>query len=165
MSEFAHEVSEILEILKKSNQTLAVAESLTGGLLAGALTSVAGSSDVFVGGVVAYHARIKSQLLGVPEELITQCGVVSREVALEMAIGAQGRLGSDWAIATTGVAGPGASNGINPGQVWIAIAGPARSSLPPEGSAQLLNLPGNRQEVRLATIARALEAFTRILRG
>lgn len=159
--EFTTEVTEILALLRARRESLSVAESLTGGLLGGALTQVPGSSDVFLGGVVAYNARIKSELLDIPAELIADRGVVSREVAVAMASAVARRMGSDWAIATTGVAGPGASEGVAAGTVWIAIAGPA-PGLP---LSQLLTLHGGRQEIRIATIARALEAFTRILRG
>ena len=159
--ELATEVTEILALLRARGESLSVAESLTGGLLGGALTQVAGSSDVFLGGVVAYNARIKSELLDIPAELIADCGVVSGEVAVAMASAVARMMGSDWAIATTGVAGPGASEGVPAGTVWIAIAGPA-PGLP---LSQLLTLHGGRQEIRIATIARALEAFTRILRG
>ena len=160
--EFATEVTEILALLRARRESLSVAESLTGGLLGGALTQVAGSSDVFLGGVVAYNARIKSELLDIPAELIADCGVVSGEVAVAMASAVARMMGSDWAIATTGVAGPGASEGVAAGTVWIAIAGPEAPALP---LSQLLTLHGGRQEIRIATIARALEAFTRILRG
>ena len=153
-------VSKVLHQLRDAHQTVSVAESLTGGLLASAITEIPGASDVFLGGVVAYDARLKSELLGVDSALIAQHGVVSREVATAMASGIASRTRSDWAIATTGVAGPGASAGIPAGQVWISIArsNPARAPY-----AELLSLTGGRQEVRLATIARALEAFTRIL--
>ena len=160
--EFATEVTEILALLRARGESLSVAESLTGGLLGGALTQVAGSSDVFLGGVVAYNARIKSELLDIPAALIADRGVVSREVAVAMASAVARMMGSDWAIATTGVAGPGASEGVPAGTVWIAIAGPEALGLP---LSQLLTLHGGRQEIRIATIARALEAFTRILRG
>lgn len=160
--EFATEVTEILALLRARGESLSVAESLTGGLLGGALTQVAGSSDVFLGGVVAYNARIKSELLDIPAELIADRGVVSGEVAVAMASAVARITGSDWAIATTGVAGPGASEGVPAGTVWIAIAGPEVPGLP---FSQLLTLHGGRQEIRIATIARALEAFTRILRG
>lgn len=159
--ELATEVTEILALLRARGESLSVAESLTGGLLGGALTQVAGSSDVFLGGVVAYNARIKSELLDIPAELIADCGVVSGEVAVAMASAVARMMGSDWAIATTGVAGPGASEGVPAGTVWIAIAGP----VPGLPLSQLLTLHGGRQEIRIATIARALEAFTRILRG
>jgi nicotinamide-nucleotide amidase len=152
--------SEILANLRSAHQTLATAESLTGGLLSGALTDVPGSSDVFLGGIIAYSPAMKSALLHVDPNLIDAHGVVSAEVAIAMASGAIGVLGSDWAISTTGVAGPGPSDGVAAGTVWIAIAGPGMAP-----QAEAFHLEGNRQEVRVRTIARAFDSFTRILRG
>lgn len=154
---------EILTTLRSANKTLATAESITGGLLSGALTDIPGSSDVFLGGVIAYSPVIKSKLLGVDSALIRAHGVVSKEVSLAMAAGACSWLGSDWAIATTGVAGPGDSDGVAAGTVWIAIVGRSGGSLT-EFSEQL-SLAGNRHEVRVSAIACAFDAFTRILRG
>jgi PncC family amidohydrolase len=111
------------DLLRSSGRTLAVAESCTGGLLAGAITSVPGSSDYFLGGVVAYHDAVKTIALGVPSRLIESCGAVSGEVALSMAEGALERLSADVAIATTGVAGPGGGSREKPtGTVWVAVA-------------------------------------------
>ncbi|NBR94133.1 MAG: CinA family protein [Actinobacteria bacterium] len=151
---------EILELLRSSQSTLATAESITGGLISGAMTEIPGSSDVFLGGVVAYSVAAKSSLLRVDHELITKHGVVSAEVASAMAHGALDAFGSSWAIATTGVAGPGASEGVAAGTVWIAVA--HRGGAP---ESELLSLSGDRQEVRGETIARAFALFTRILRG
>ena len=159
-SDFRGEVEVILASLRKSKQSLTVAESLTGGLLGGAITSVAGASDVFLGGIIAYHPRIKSEALAINPDVLSTHGVVSREVAVAMAHGVKARLGSDWAIATTGVAGPGPSGGVPAGRVWIAIVGPGLELAP---FAQELTLSGERSEIRVATIARALGAFTRIL--
>lgn len=159
-SEFEGEVQSILTSLRKSKESLAVAESLTGGLLGGAITAVAGASDVFLGGVIAYQPHVKSEALAISPELISAHGVVSREVALAMAYGVKEKLGSDWAIATTGVAGPGPSGGVPAGRVWIAIVGPGRAGTP---FAQELDVSGGRAQIRSATIARALGAFTRIL--
>ena len=159
---FSDTVEQILATLRARHQTLAVAESLTGGLLGGAITDVAGASDVFVGGVIAYSAELKRSALGVDSQLIAEHGVVSREVAIAMAAGVQLRLGSDWAISTTGVAGPGASDGVAAGTVWIAIATPDRQIAP---IAHELSLTGDRSTIRQGTIDRALAAFTRILRG
>jgi nicotinamide-nucleotide amidase len=103
---------------------------------------------------------MKSALLKVDGELIDTHGVVSAEVAIAMARGASNVLGSDWAIATTGVAGPGPSDGIAAGTVWVAIVGPDRALF-----AEEFIISGNRQEVRARTIARAFASFTRILGG
>jgi PncC family amidohydrolase len=113
-----------LGLLKERNLTLGVAESITGGVLQGFLTEVPGSSAVFRGGVVAYHADLKQQLLGVPAELIEQHTVVSPEVAAAMAEGVRRLTGADYAIATTGEAGPESASGAPVGTVYLALAGP-----------------------------------------
>jgi nicotinamide-nucleotide amidase len=119
----------VLATLRQRGQTLAVAESCTGGGLGGALAAVPGASDVFLGGVIAYANSVKQQLLGVPAGTLAAHGAVSDPVALAMAEGARRVTGSDWAIAVTGVAGPGGGSGDKPvGLVHIAIAGPAGSS-------------------------------------
>lgn len=158
MREFYNESARILETLRSHSQTLATAESLSGGLLGATLTQVPGSSDVYLGGVIAYDVKIKRELLSVAPELITQHGVVSSAVALAMAVGVRARTGSDWSISTTGVAGPGPSGGVPAGRVWIAISGPNSLSF-----SEGLSLSGDRDQVRMETIARALAAFTRIL--
>lgn len=99
---------------------MAVAESLTGGLLASALVDVAGSSSVFRGGVVAYNSSVKVTVLGVNADLVARQGVVNAEVAVAMALGVTELLGSDLGVATTGVAGPGPSEGVDQGRVFVA---------------------------------------------
>ena len=103
---------------------LACAESCTGGLIANALTDVPGASAFFAGGLVAYSVEIKLGVLGVPAETFERHGVVSAECAEAMARGAVRLFGADRAIATTGVAGPGAQDGIPAGTVCIALASP-----------------------------------------
>ncbi len=111
--------------LQARGETLAVAESCTGGGLGQLLTEVAGSSAYFLGGIIAYDNRIKTALLGVSPETLQQFGAVSHETAKEMAIGARDRLGSTWAISLTGVAGPGGGTADKPvGLVYAGIAGP-----------------------------------------
>jgi nicotinamide-nucleotide amidase len=113
-------------MLVKSSQTLAVAESCTGGNIAHFLTSNPGSSAYFKGGVVAYSNEIKSSLLGVPSGIINEFGAVSREVAEAMALGALKVIQADYSIATTGIAGPDGGTEEKPvGTVWIAVAGPS----------------------------------------
>jgi len=110
-------------LLRERGMTLAVAESCTGGLLAERITSIAGASDYFVGGVVAYANAAKQALLGVPADLIGQHGSVSDPVARAMAEGARARFGSDLALATTGISGPGGGSADKPvGTVCIALA-------------------------------------------
>src|SRR3954464_3816091 len=98
--------AELLAALRARGQTLAVAESLTGGLLAAEFVAVPGASAVFRGGVVAYATDLKAALLGVPAPLLNSHGPVAPSVAAALAAGARERCGADWAAATTGVAGP-----------------------------------------------------------
>ena len=113
-------------MLVKFCHTLAVAESCTGGNIAHSITSNAGSSEYFKGGVVAYSNEIKSKLLKVPSSMIETYGAVSQQVAESMAVGAQNALNADFSIATTGIAGPDGGSTDKPiGTVWIAVAGPS----------------------------------------
>ena len=111
--------------MKKEGKTLATAESCTGGTLAHQLTAMAGASEYFRGGVVAYSNEVKECALGVKHEILVAHGAVSEETVREMATGARERLGADYAVATTGIAGPGGGTPEKPvGTVWIAVAGP-----------------------------------------
>jgi nicotinamide-nucleotide amidase len=127
---FASDESGVQEIVlrecRERGLTLATAESCTGGLVAARLTSVPGSSDVFVGGVVAYADDVKMRELGVSEQLLREHGAVSAEVAAAMAQGARKRLGSDVAVAVTGIAGPGGGTPEKPvGLVFLHASGPS----------------------------------------
>ena len=116
----------VLADLRGRRQTLAVAESMTGGWLGERLTSVAGSSEVFLGGVIAYTAGVKRELLGVSSATLEAFGPVSAECAQEMAVGVRDRFRASFGIAITGNAGPSADAGGAPvGQVYLALAGPA----------------------------------------
>lgn len=113
-------------MLVESSKTLALAESCTGGNISHFITSNAGSSAYFKGGVIAYSNEIKHKLLGVSMELIETFGAVSQQVAEAMALGARKALNSDYSIATTGIAGPDGGTDEKPvGSVWIAVAGPS----------------------------------------
>lgn len=115
----------VLEHLRRRDQTLSVAESCTGGGLGAELTAVPGSSDVLLGGVIAYSNAIKNKVLGVPEALLEQVGAVSDPVAEAMAEGVRRLTGSDWSLAITGIAGPGGGTESKPvGLVHLAVAGP-----------------------------------------
>ena len=114
----------VLDRLRQRGQSVAVAESCTGGGLGAALAAVPGASDVFLGGVIAYANRVKQQVLGVPEALLETHGAVSDPVAEAMAEGARRLTGADWGLAITGVAGPGGGSEQKPvGLVHIAVAG------------------------------------------
>ena len=148
----------VLKMLRTRGQTLAVAESLTGGMVAGALTDVPGASEIFRGSVTAYATPLKHALLDVPLEVLDAFGAVSQETAEAMARGVRARLGADWGIATTGVAGPAEQEGKPAGTVHVAVAGP-------EGvvAHQRLALPGERSLVRAATVTAALDLLRRTL--
>jgi nicotinamide-nucleotide amidase len=124
--------------------TVAVAESCTGGLLAARLTELAGSSDYFKGGVVAYSNEVKIAQAGVADELIGRHGAVSQEVAEALADGARSRLEADVGVGVTGVAGPGGGTEEKPvGLVWLSVSGPGVQRL-----TRSVNLPGGRFDVR-----------------
>jgi nicotinamide-nucleotide amidase len=139
----------VLELCRARGLTLATAESCTGGLVAGRLTSVPGSSDVFLGGVVSYADAVKRSELGVPDALLREFGAVSPQVAAAMAEGARSRLGADVAVSVTGIAGPGGATAGKPvGLVYLHAAGPGGSE-----TAEL-GRPGDRATVRTrATVA------------
>jgi PncC family amidohydrolase len=147
----------VVKKLKKKNLTLATAESITGGGLAFEITSIAGSSEVFLGGVVSYSDQSKKKFLGITSALLKKETAVSERVAIEMAQAIRAEMKSDFAIATTGVAGPGKGYGQKAGTVWIAIASKK------ETISVALSLSGDREAVRNATIMSALATFARIL--
>lgn len=112
---------EVAELLKERGATLATAESCTGGRIASLLTQVAGASEWYRGGVVAYTREAKVHVLGVPEEELSD-GLVSERCAIAMARAAADRFGADFALSTTGVCGPSSSEGVPPCGAWIACA-------------------------------------------
>jgi nicotinamide-nucleotide amidase len=148
----------VLEACREHGLTLATAESCTGGMVAEELTAVAGSSDVFVGAVVAYANAVKAAQLGVPEAVLAGHGAVSAESAAAMAAGARERLGADVAVAVTGVAGPGGGTAEKPvGLVFLHAQGP-------DGDERLrLELPGDRDTIRRRAAVAALHLVRRLL--
>ena len=150
----------VLERARAQGRRIAVAESCTGGLLGGRLTAVPGSSDVFVGGVIAYDNMVKREHLGVPESELREHGAVSEAVVRRMASGARERFGVDVGIAITGVAGPGGGTPEKPvGTVWVAV------DLGGETTARRLNLIGDRAEIRERAAQAALDLARRVMTG
>jgi nicotinamide-nucleotide amidase len=148
----------VLDHCRAVGLRLATAESCTGGLVSEMLTSIPGSSDVFVGGVVSYSDEVKVAQLGVPADLIAERGAVSAEVAHAMAEGARERLGADLAIAVTGIAGPGGGSPEKPvGTVHIVALAPRR-----ERSLHFV-IPGERRVVRRRAAVSALHLARQVL--
>lgn len=146
-------------VLQERGQTLATAESLTGGRLAALLTGVPGASRSYLGGVVAYATSVKESVLGVPAELVAQYGVISSECALAMARGAASVTGATWGIGTTGVAGPDGQDGHPPGTVHVGLVGPGQTR------ALALELVGGREAIQDRTCQAALSALADMLTG
>lgn len=146
----------VAELLRRRGETVAVAESCTGGWLGRELTSEPGASDVFWGGVIVYANSAKRELAGVPAELLEAHGAVSEPVAVSLAEGIRRRAGADWSVAITGIAGPEGGSVAKPvGTVWIAVAGEEGTT------AMQRQLAGDREDVRAA----AVDAALRDLRG
>jgi PncC family amidohydrolase len=150
-------VADLHLALGRRGATLATAESLTGGGLASRLTSVAGASAVYVGGVVAYATEIKVCLLGVSTATVETDGVISAACAKEMAQGVRRLLGATYALSTTGVAGPDEQEGHRPGTVYVAVA----TSTSCEALA--LELVGDREVIQRASVDAALNLLGRVL--
>ena len=143
--------AEVSELLKKIRKTVAVAESITGGLISSKLTSQPGSSDFFIGGIVSYHNRIKVMELGVPASAIAQESPVSEKVAVAMAEGIRKRYRTDIGLSATGVAGPTSTTPPKPiGLTYIAVTSDAGTN------CKELHLTGTRGEIREKAAAAAL---------
>ena len=149
----AVQVERLAALLRRGGERIATAESCTGGLIAAACTSLAGSSDWFERGFVTYSNDAKTEMLGVPAEAIAAHGAVSAEVACAMAEGALANSRASFAVSVTGIAGPGGGSAAKPvGTVWIAIAASGEKAV-----ASLLLASGDRAAIRQASVARALE--------
>ena len=156
----AHLVARLAEDLLVRGWMMATAESCTGGLIAAACTERAGSSLWFERGFVSYSNASKTDLLGVPPDLIARHGAVSQEVARAMAAGALAHARAELAVAVTGVAGPGGGSADKPvGTVWLAWA------LGSQVRTELRHFEGDRSAVRQATVARALQGLIEMLQA
>lgn len=154
------------DLIKKLTQrtvTLATCESLTGGGIGAALTTVPGASQVYRGGLITYARDLKHDLAGVDQELIENEGVVNELTALQMAVGAQRRCNADWAVATTGVAGPTETDGAKVGTVWFAVVGPKMGMSPAPQYTELREFEGDREAIREAATEHAFEMLMRVL--
>jgi len=149
-------VAQIIDALRQRGETLSTAESITGGYISSTLVRISGASDVFVGGLTAYTDDVKVAHLNVDPKLIKQHSSMSEQVVEAMAQGALQTFGTTWAIATTGVAGPGPVGSHVAGTVWVSIRGPINHTTE-------LALAGERESVQNAASSRAIAAFARIL--
>jgi nicotinamide-nucleotide amidase len=150
--------SVVLDLCRATHLTVAVAESCTGGMLGERLTAIAGSSDVFLGGIIAYDDRVKQALLGVDAGILEAHGAVSVETAAAMASGVRKKTGAVVGIAITGIAGPGGGTEEKPvGTVCIALNGDGITS------AKALRLIGDREEIRRRSAQSALDLLRRAL--
>ena len=150
--------AEAVHLLEGSGETVATCESITGGLICGALTSVPGSSEVVRGGLITYATDLKTLLAGVGADLISTHGVVSAEVARAMAEGVRQVCRADWGVAVTGVAGPGPSEGVPAGTVWLSVVGPDA------WVTRETHEDGDRAQVRAAVVDEAVAALCDLLR-
>jgi nicotinamide-nucleotide amidase len=149
---------DVLAALVAAGATVAVAESLTGGLLTAALTEPAGASRAVRGGLVVYATELKAILAGVPVPLLAAEGPVSPDVAAALAAGARDRLGATYGLGVTGVAGPDPQGGRAVGTVFVGLAGPG------PGTVRELTLAGDRAAIRAGTVTAALELLLAVLR-
>lgn len=142
----------LVAALHERGQTVATAESLTAGMVCAVLTEVAGSSAVVRGGLIVYASELKTTLAGVDAGLLAEHGAVHPEVARQLARGARTRCGADWGVGLTGVAGPAAQDGVPPGTVHVAVAGPSPSRV----THRELRFDGDRGHVRASSAHAAL---------
>lgn len=148
----------LMYLLRSRHETLATAESLTGGLLGELLTAVAGSSNFYNGGVIAYATDVKHSLLGVSEKTLERDGAVSAACASEMAAGALKTVGATWAVSTTGVAGPDPQEGKPVGLVYVAVDGP-------RSTVRELRIEGDRATIRRHACDEALITLIQTVSG
>jgi nicotinamide-nucleotide amidase len=147
-------IDQLVVRLSELGQTMATAESLTGGLVAATVVDVPGSSKVLRGGLVVYATDLKHSLAGVDSDLLAAEGPVSAAVAVSLARGARSRCGADWGVATTGVAGPDSQDGVPVGTVFVAVSGPGVEEV------RGLSLTGDRPTIRAAAVKAALSLLS-----
>lgn len=153
--------ADLLERYRRAGKKIATAESCTGGMVAAALTDIAGSSDVVERGFVTYSNEAKTELIGVPADLIRRVGAVSAEVAQAMAEGALAHSHADMAVSITGIAGPGGGTPTKPvGLVWFGLAKRAGATI-----IEKRQFAGDRAQVRRQAVAAALYLLDRALRA
>jgi len=159
--------AEVVRLLTVRGETVAVAESLTGGLVAAELAGVPGASKAFRGSVTAYATDLKRDVLGVDATLLDQRGAVDPQVAAEMAAGVRTLLGAHWGISTTGVAGPEPQDGRPVGTVFIAVHGPGETmnESASGGKVAALRLNGSRTEIRMESVRSVLALLLERLVG
>ncbi|MFD1656850.1 CinA family protein [Streptomyces caeni] len=159
--------ADVLRLLMVRGETLAVAESLTGGLVAAEITAVPGASKVFRGSVTAYATDLKRDVLGVDGALLAARGAVDPQVVAQMAAGVRMALGADWGLATTGVAGPEPQDGQPVGTVFVAVDGPFEgvSGEHAGGKVASLRLNGDRAEIRMESVRSVLTLLLKELTG
>ncbi len=155
--------ADVIKKMAHREVTLATCESLTGGGVGAAITTVPGASAVYRGGLITYARDLKSRLAGVDEELIQSEGVVNELTALQMAVGAQSRCLADWGVATTGVAGPTETDGVKVGTVWFAVVGPRVGMSPPPQYTEVRHFEGDREDIRRAATEHVFEMLLRVL--
>lgn len=163
MADIQAMAAKIIKTFSIRGLTVATAESLTGGLIGATLTSVPGSSSIYLGGLIVYSRVSKTRLAKVPKSVLDQHTVVSEQTVVDMAIGAQELLDADWVVAVTGVAGPDPQEGHDPGEVWVAVLGPRVGMGPYPVQARRFAFAGDRNQIREQTVAAALEMLQGVL--
>ena len=154
------EPSDLIQLLRDRHQTMALAESCTGGLIASKITDCPGASDAFMGSAVTYSNEAKESILGISQQTLLDHGAVSEEIAREMALGACRVYNADFAASVTGIAGPGGATAEKPvGLVYIAVSDGTRVVVSRN------NFKGNRQEVREQTSAEAIRMLIDFIKG
>lgn len=154
--------AQAIRLLKMGGWTIATCESVTGGGIGSAFTSVPGSSAAFRGGLITYATDLKISLAGVDAAFAAENGVINERTATQMALGAAWNCRSDVGLSSTGVAGPESQDGVAPGTIWLGLALPARWD--DRIRAKRLELNGDRAQVRTRAVAAALTWLVECLR-